>query len=160
MSRQILFVTFLTEGFQSGFLYSTELARFMEKDIRVLIIGQRDAIDENIENTVTAVAFAEAGEHESVRSYGGENPGYEYAAEIAYLKDTCHELDINLSISYSEQDIVNAIRRFVKQNHGVDLILLGTTVTENGHIRAKELKRLIRSSARPIVTIGNDACVA
>ena len=160
MSRQILFITFLTKGYQSGFLYSTELARCMEKDITVLIVRQKEKIAEKIENIMTAVTFAEADEHDTACMFVGDKPDHEYVAEIAYLKDKCRELNINLSIFYSELDIVSAIRRFVKQNHGVDLILLGTTVTENGHIRAKELKRLVRTSARPIVTIGNDACVA
>lgn len=157
MGKKLLYVTYLTEGFEKGFSYCTELARTMGKDISVLIVVDRMAFSEKFENIMTAVTFSQANEHEFATEVISEPPEYDYADEINYLSEKCSGSGISLSIYRSTLNIIPAIKRFVQHEKGIDLILMGTTVTYKGGITTKELKRLVRIAARPVVTIEKEA---
>lgn len=157
MGKKLLYVTYLTEGFERGFSYCAELAKTMGKDIAVLIVAEKEALSEKIENIFTAVTFLEAGEHEFACEEASEPPVYDYTEEINFLSKKCSDFGISLSIFRSTLDIIPAIKRFVQHETGIDLILMGTTVTFRGSITSKELKRLVRTASRPVVTIEKDA---
>jgi hypothetical protein len=159
MGRLLLFVTHLTEGFETGFAYSTELARLMEKDIAVLIVGNKRNFTDKVEDLMSAAAFAEANEHEIAREIFSDQQELTCSEEITFLAQRCRETGIKLSIYQSALDIISAIKFLVRQQSDVDLILMGTTITDNGSISTRELKRLLKTASRPIVTIGNGAGV-
>ncbi len=159
MRRQIMFVTYLTDGFQKAFAYGTELATMMKKDIAILIISRGKNTTGTDENCMTEVAFTGSGENEITREFIPDNEKQDFTEEINYLWERCSETDIKLSIHRSALDIVTAINSFVRQERGIDIILIGSTITGNGTITAKELKRLVRTVSRPVVTIGEEACV-
>jgi len=160
MRRQIMFVTYLTDGFQKAFSYSTELARMMGKNIAVLIITRKKDPEEALDDYMTAVAFAESGDYKFARDMMPGHDHHDFSAEISYLWDRCREMGIQLSVHRSALDIVSAINNFVKQQKGIDMILIGSTITSKGSISAKELKKLVRTASRPVVTIGEEARVA
>lgn len=159
MARLLLFVTHLTEGFETGFNYSTELARLMEKDIIVLIVGNGKDFTENDE-LMSDIPYADAREQEIARQISLDQHAYGCSEEITFLAQRCRETGINLSIYQSALDIISAIKYLVRHQSEVDLILMGTTITDNGSISARELKRLLKTASRPIVTIGKGACIS
>jgi hypothetical protein len=159
MRRRIMFVTYLTDGFQKAFAYTTELARMMEKDVDVLIISKKQDMTGKIDDYMTAVTFAKSGEQEVAKEFMSGNGDHDFSEEINYLWEKCSETGTKLSIHRSGMDIVTAINTFVSQEKGVDMILIGSSITDNGSISAKELKRLVRTASRPVVTIGEEARV-
>lgn len=160
MKRQIMFVTYLTDGFQKAFSYSTELARMMGKDIAVLIITRKKEITGAFDDYMTAVAFADSNEHEIAKAFIPGGDKNDFTEEINFLWEKCNETGIKLSVHLSAMNIVAAINSFVSQEKGIDIILIGSTITNNGTISARELKRLVRTASRPVVTIGEEARVA
>lgn len=157
MGRQLLFVTYLTSGFEAGFSYCSDLARLMDKDIDVLVIEMSNTLMDKVDDLWGAVTFAEAGEHDTAREIS-TNHKIDFRERINFIKERCRELGINFSVHHSRSNVVSAIKEYMSQKNGIDLILLDLTITENEDVTARELKRLVRTASRPIVTIGKEAC--
>jgi hypothetical protein len=161
--RQLLFVTYREENLEEGLSYAIELAKAMFEDITLLMVQKKGTLMDKLENLMTAVTFAEAGEHDTAREImAGASPDAErrHEKQLAGLMDKCRREGIQVSVQETDFDAVSGIRSFLKNHSGIDKVVLSPAVTGNGNISAKDLNRLVRTASRPIVTMTRQAAMA
>lgn len=151
MKRQFLFVTNQNEDFDEGLTYTTELAKLLDKDVTLLIADNKKRFTDSFYDLMTTVTLAEANEHKIAREIVKGDYDSGFTEKIKCFIEKCGEIGVNLSIHNSELDIVTAIKMFLKEKNGIDMVLLGPGITNNGTITAQDLKRLVRTTSRPII---------
>jgi hypothetical protein len=160
--KQLLFVTYHDENFDEGLSYALDLARTMKDSIEVLIIYRRKAL-EKFDDMMTAVTFAEAGEHKTARELISEEykkRDEDYEKKISTVEETCRKSGIPVEFSAAAIDLVSAIKNLLKQNSRIDMVLLSPSITNDGHVTSKLLNKLVKTASRPIVTMAKQAHVA
>ncbi len=159
--RQLLFVTYRDENLEEGVSYAIELAKAMYEDITLLLVQKKSNLMDKFENLMTAVTFAEAGEHDTAREIMAGSPQTAERAKklLAQVKEKCAKEGITVSVRDTDQDAVAGIRAFLKNNTGIDKVVLSPVITEGGNVTAKDLNRLVRTSSRPIVTMTRQAAM-
>lgn len=161
--RQLLFVTYRDENLEEGISYAIELAKAMYEDITLLFVQKQRSLMDKFENMMTAVTFAEAGEHDTARQIMNESTR---AAKGVYEKkvDTvvrkCLEQGIHADVHATNLDAISGIRKFLKEHGGIDKVVLSPAITEAGNVTSKDLNRLVRTASRPIVTMTRQAVAA
>lgn len=160
--KQLLFVTYHDENFDEGLSYALDLAKMMNDGIAVLMIYKRKVM-EKFDDMMTIVTFAEADEHKTARElikeyYEGNNEDFD--KKLAFLEERCRKSGVTVDVSTAATDVVSSVRNFLKQQSGIDMVLLSPSVTNNGNISAKDLNKLVKSSSRPIITMAKNAQVA
>jgi len=160
--RQLLLVTYHDEQFDEGLSYAVDLARMMNDSISILVIYKRKVM-ERFEDIMTVVTFAEANEHKTARELIRED--YEkkkenYDEKIALLVERCRKSGVVVDVSTAAMDVVSAIKNFLRQNTGIEMVLLSPNVTTSGNISARELNKLVRTASRPVVTMARNSYVA
>jgi len=101
------------------------------------------------------VTFAEAGEHATAMAM--MKPEAEDGLK-GLLEKKCRESGMAASVYSALHDTVSSLRDFLKQNKSVDMVLLSPSITEDGEISPKVLKRLVlQTSSRPVVTMTRQA---
>ncbi len=162
MRKQLLFVTAQNEDFAEGFSYAIDLARAMKEDITVLFVQKKNLM-ERFEDMMTAITFAEAGEHETAREIlaeGDIKKDNESDKKLRHLVKRCSEADINVDSHTVSMDAISAVKDFLKRKNGIDMVLLSPSITANGNVTAKELNRLVRTASKPIVTMAKHSYAA
>ncbi|MEW6117308.1 MAG: hypothetical protein AB1553_10465 [Nitrospirota bacterium] len=157
--KQLLFVTYHDENFEEGLSYAVDLAKTMNDGISILMIYKRTVM-EKFGDLMTVVTFAEAGEHKTAREMISEDykkHNRDYEERLAQLVEKCREADINVEVSTAAMDIVSAIRNFIRQNTGIDMVLLSPSITNDSNITTKELNRLVKTASRPVVTMAKNS---
>lgn len=160
--KQLLFVTYHDENFDEGLSYALDLAKTMKDSIEVLIIYRRKAL-EKFDDMMTAVTFAEAGEHKTARELITEDyrrRDEDYEKKISIVEETCRKSGIPVEFSAAAIDLVSAIKNLLKQNSRIDMVLLSPSITNDGHVTSKLLNKLVKTASRPIVTMAKQAHVA
>lgn len=160
--RQLLLVTYHDEQFDEGLSYAVDLARMMNDSISILVIYKRKVM-ERFEDIMTVVTFAEANEHKTAKELIRED--YEkkkenYDEKIALLVERCRKSGVVVDVSTAAMDVVSAIKNFLRQNTGIEMVLLSPNVTTSGNISARELNKLVRTASRPVVTMARNSYVA
>jgi hypothetical protein len=157
--RQLLFVTYRDENLEEGVSYAIELAKAMYEDITLLLVRKKNNLMDKFENLMTAVTFAEAGEHDTAREMMAGSPQAAERAKklLARVKEKCAKEGIAVTVEDSDQDAVSGIRLFLKNHTGIDKVVLSPLITEAGNVTSKDLNRLVRTSSRPIVTMTRQA---
>ena len=154
MKRNLLFVSYRDGDFGHDLSYALELAKMTDKGMAILLVNRKRLADK-FEDMMTAVTFAEAGEHataaEIMKSSEAED------GLKSRLEKKCQESGMAASVYSALHDAVSSLRDFLKQNSTIDMVLLSPSITENGEISSKELKRLLRTASRPIVTMTRQA---
>ena len=120
--RQLLFVTYRDENLEEGISYAIELAKAMYEDITLLLVQKKSNLMDRIENFMTAVSFAEEGQHEEARRIAsGESvaPGQQEKL-LAALQARCSREGVVVSVQETDLDVVPGIRTFLK-NHAHDV---------------------------------------
>jgi hypothetical protein len=161
--RQLLFVTYRDENLEEGVSYAIELAKAMYEDITILFVQKQINLMDKFEDLMSAVSFAEADEHETAREImAGDSPEKQasYDVKLAELMDHCKQEGISVNVQRTELDAVSGIRSYLKNNGGIDKVVLSPAMTESGNVTSKDLNRLVRSASRPIVTMTRQACAA
>ena len=153
--RQLLFVTYYGKDFDEGLPYAIYLTKILKKGMTVLLIYKKKMI-EGFENLMRAVTFAEANEHETARQILAE--GKVKDKELANLLEKFGTAGIDTEVSAGNNDAIAAIKKFLRQESSIDMVLLNPNVTENGNIKAKDLDRLVNKASIPIVTIEKEMC--
>lgn len=149
MKKQLLFVTYQNEDRDEGLTYAIDLAKTLEEGITILLVN-KEKLEERFEDIMTAVAFAEEGEHETAREVmRRENPEGQSNRMIAQCKTS----GIEANLQTAQDGIVGAISGFLKNKTAVDMVLLSPSITKNGNMSARELQRLVKTALRPVVTI-------
>lgn len=156
--RQLLFVTYLDENLDEGFSYAVELAKAMQEGMALLLVPKRDSVAKKFEDLMAGVAFAEEGEHEIAQEIVRRGSGMLSArldGKIAELVMKSGEAGVPLDIRNAQQDqnVVPAIRTFLRQNAAIDKVVLSPSVTESDVLTTRDLNRLVRTASRPIVTM-------
>ena len=85
---------------------------------------------------------------------------FDHSGQITELVLKCSKAGVHLDVQNTEQDVVTSIRTYLKQNEGIDKVVLSPAVTGNGNVSAKDLNRLVRTASRPIVTMTRQAVMA
>ena len=159
--RQLLFVTYRDENLEEGVSYAIELAKAMYEDITLLLVKKPTNLMDKLGDLMTAVSFAEADEHETAREImAGDSPEKQvaYDAKLAELMVRCKQEGISVNVQRTDLDAVTGIRSFLKNNAGIDKVVLSPVMTESGNVTSKDLNRLVRTASRPIVTMTRQAC--
>jgi hypothetical protein len=155
MKHKLLFVTYKDNHEDEGLSYVIGLAKTLNKDLSIFLIGKR-RLTKKFEDVMTAATFAEADEHETARQMAtGEQKEVNGHVDpkLEPFVGKCHESGIEVDIRSFKQDVFPTIKNYFKRRNGIDIVLLGPNVAESGSINARELKRLASSISRPIVAI-------
>lgn len=159
--RQLLFVTYRDENLEEGISYAIELAKAMYEDITLLFVQKQSSLMDKLGNIMTAVSFAEAGEHDTARLIMTESDQVAkgiYEKEVNTVVKNCIQQGIHASVHASNLDAISGIRKFLKEHAGIDKVVLSPAITEAGNVTSKDLNRLVRTASRPIVTMTRQAC--
>ncbi|MBI5408307.1 MAG: hypothetical protein HZA14_02970 [Nitrospirae bacterium] len=148
MRKQILFVTYQNEDFDEGLSYAIDLARTMNKDLTILMT-QKKSLFKKFEELMTAVTFAEAGEHDTAR----EILSGKIDDRLNTLMDKYQNTGVVTRVYAVTSDAISATKDFLKQKNSVDMVLLSPCITSNGNITSSALQKLVRTASRPIVTM-------
>ncbi len=154
--RQLLFVTHRNEHMTEGVSYAIELAKAMNEDILILFVQKPANLNEKFEGLMSAVAFAEAGDHDTAKKIAGEGPQCLDEVpnqDLVRVFDTCLHEGVRVNVHTSPFDALSGIRNFIKKQGGIDKIVLSPAVTKAGAITARDMTRLARSISRPVVTM-------
>jgi hypothetical protein len=161
--RQLLFVTYRDENLEEGVSYAIELAKAMYEDITLLFVQKQSRLMARLENLMTAVSFAEAGEHDTAQQIVTETSRDMqdvYEKEVDTVVKRCIHEGIQVNVFSTELDAISGIRKFIKEHVGIDKVVLSPAITEAGNVTSKDLSRLVRTASRPIVTMTRQACHA
>jgi len=160
--NQLLFVTYHDENFEDGLSYALDLAKTMNDGIEILMIYKRKVL-EKFGDMMTAITFAEAGEHQTAREMISEdykNQNEDYEKKLATIKEKCTKSGIAVDFSTAATDAISAIKNILRQNAKIDMVLLSPSVTNDGNVNAKVLNKLVKTASRPVVTMAKQASVA
>lgn len=160
--NQLLFVTYHDENFEDGLSYALDLAKTMNNGIEILMIYKRKVL-EKFGDMMTAITFAEAGEHQTAREMISEdykNQNEDYEKKLATIKEKCTRSGIAVDFSTAATDAISAIKNILRQNAKIDMVLLSPSVTNDGNVNAKVLNKLVKTASRPVVTMAKQASVA
>jgi hypothetical protein len=160
--KQLLFVTYHDENFEEGLSYAIDLAKTMHDSISLLMIYKRTVM-EKFGDLMTVVTFAEAGEHTTAREMISEDykkHNKDYEEKLARLIEKCRQAGVSVEVSTVAMDIVSAARNFIRQNTGIDMVLLSPSITNDSTITTKELNRLVKTASRPVVTMAKNSNAA
>ena len=160
--NQLLFVTYYDENFEDGLSYALDLAKTMNNGIEILMIYKRKVL-EKFGDMMTAITFAEAGEHQTAREMISEdykNQNEDYEKKLATIKEKCTKSGIAVDFSTAATDAISAIKNILRQNTKIDMVLLSPSVTNDGNVNAKVLNKLVKTASRPVVTMAKQTSVA
>jgi hypothetical protein len=161
IKKQLLFVTHRDDNLAEGVSYAIELAKAMDEDIMLLFVQKRSNLIGKLENLMTAVTFAEAGEHATARQIATEDSrGMETACNKeldAVVKECLHE-GIRTSVHTSALDAISGTRKLLRENRAIDKVIWSPAITATGNVTSKDMNRLVRNVSRPIVTLRRQAC--
>jgi hypothetical protein len=159
MKRNLLFVTTRDSDFGQDLSYALELAKMTDRGMAILLVNRKRLAD-SFEKIMTAVTFAEAGEHETARSIIEEDTSDTKNALTLKLKERCLQSGIATSVYSALRDSGASIKEFVKQHSNIDMVLLSPSIAGNGSLSPKELKMLVKTVSRPVVTMANHAAAS
>lgn len=154
MKRNLLFVSYRDGEFEHDLSYALQLAKMTDKGIAILLVNRKRLVDK-FEDLMAGVTFAEAGEHDTAMEM--MKPEAEDGLK-GLLEKKCRESGMAASVYSALHDTASSLRDFLKQNKTVDMVLLSPSITEDGEISPKALKRLmLQTSSRPVVTMTRQA---
>ena len=156
--RQLLFVTYRDENLEEGVSYAIELAKAMYEDITLLFVQKQSSLMDKLGNMMTAVSFAEAGEHDTAQQImTSQVVKGVYEKEVETVVRKCLNEGIQANVHATSLDAISGIRKFLKEHAGIDKVVLSPAITEAGNVTSKDLNRLVRTASRPIVTMTRQA---
>ena len=156
--RQLLFVTYRDENLEEGVSYAIELAKAMYEDITLLFVQKQSSLMDKLGNMMTAVTFAEAGEHDTAQQImTSQVVKGVYEKEVDIVVKKCLNEGIQANVHATSLDAISGIRKFLKEHAGIDKVVLSPAITEAGNVTSKDLNRLVRTASRPIVTMTRQA---
>jgi carbamoylphosphate synthase large subunit len=159
MKRNLLFVTSQEEDCEAGLSYALDLAKMMDKGIAILLV-RKSSLMGRFEAYMSAAAFAEENEHTTAREIL-ESARKEDAQNLPQLlQQRCSASGMAVRVYSTIKDTVTALREHLKQDSNVEMVLLSPSITEEGGFSPAELKKLIRSASRPIVTMARQPHLA
>ncbi len=160
--KQLLFVTYHDENCEEGLSYAIDLAKVMNNCISLLMIYKRKVM-EKFGDMMTVVTYAEANDYKTAREMIKEDlekKNENYEERLGWLAEKCKQSGVPVDISTSATDAVSAIKNLLRQNTSIDMVLLSPSITKDNHITVRDLNRLVKTAARPIVTMAKNGYAA
>jgi len=157
MKERLLFVTKGGEDCDNGFPYVLDLAKVLKTGIVMLLVYDKRTMD-SYEDTMAAVAFAEAGEPKTAKELMQEQEKKLRDAadgKINELAGRCKENSVPFMSEVTVNDAVAAIKNFLKDRPYIDMILLSPNLSVSK--KGIDLKKLLRTITKPVVTISRPA---
>ncbi len=157
MKERLLFVTKGGEDCDNGFPYVLDLAKVLKTGIVMLLVYDKRTMD-SYEDTMAAVAFAEAGEPKTAKELMQEQEKKLRDAadrKINELAGICKENSVPFMSEVTVNDAVAAIKNFLKGKPYIDMILLSPNLSVSK--RGIDLKKLLKTITKPVVTISRPA---
>jgi hypothetical protein len=155
MKRDILFVTDRFDDSDGGLSYAFDLARMMDKGIAVLLL-RKERLMNRFETLMSAVTFAEAGEHETAREIMENDEGAtSKGGRPRTLEEVCADSGLPTQIASGNGDMVAAVGSYLKSNRNVEMVLLSPSLgapRSGGY-----LKRILLRITKPVVAISQQA---
>lgn len=151
--EKLLFVTKGGAAADEGFSYVLDLAKTLNAGIAVLMVRGRKAL-QTYEDVMAAVAFAEAGEHQTVREMmtaQKEEVDKEEAKKIGELTERCRESSVAVTCNQATGDLTEVIDDFVKGKPGIEMVFLSPALSRSKGTR--DIKKLLKKISRPVVTL-------
>ncbi|MEC4676983.1 MAG: hypothetical protein VST72_08740 [Nitrospirota bacterium] len=158
IKEKLLFVTKGVEDYEEGFSYVVELARILRTNIFMLMIYDKPLI-KTFEDSMAAVAFAEADETKTAREFSEERLRKIQADTKVRTDALIEKYCINggpLKIRYKAVvgDIVSNIKKIADSEPAIDMVLLSPNLSNKGGI---SIRKLLKNISRPIVTMSKPA---
>lgn len=153
MKEKILFVTKGGEDCDKGFSYILELAKALNSNIAVLVVYPKYMLI-SFEDVMCAAAFAEAGDFKTVKTLlDSEETTLKETdkRKIGEMSQRAREISVDLVHRVALGDAAIAIKDYLNQSPGVDMVLLSPTLAGNKKIL--DLKKLMKNISKPIVNI-------
>ncbi len=153
MKEKILFVTKGGENTDEGFSYVLELAKALNSGIAVLVVYPRQMMT-SFEDVMSAAAFAEAGDFQTVRVLLEQQETELKEAEekkINEMKVKAEEISVGLICKTVTGDIASAITDYLKERTGIEMVLLSPNLSRERKIL--DLRKLLKNISKPIVNI-------
>ncbi len=160
MQEKILFATKGGDDCDNGFSYAVELAKTLNAGIAVLMVYSKQALT-SLEDTMAAVAFAEAGDTKTVKWLLNEQEErIKEAAEIKIKKfvEICGKNSISLVYQTAFEDTITAIKNFLKNRPFIDMVLLSPNLSADK--KGIDFKKLLKNITKPIVAMSAPAKAA
>jgi len=153
MKEKLLFVTKGGEDCDKGFSYVLELAKSLNAGIELLMIYGKGVLDK-YEDVMAAVAFAEAGDHETVRELmNAQGKKIKDTAEkkINELTEKCRDANIDFSSEVKTGEAIEVVKDFIKNKPCIDMILLSPNLS--GDKKLLDVRKILKNITKPIVTM-------
>jgi len=153
MKEKLLFVTKGGEDCDNGFTYILELAKTLKTGVAMLMVYNKRVLD-TYEDVMAAVAFAEAGDLETVKELmqSQERVIKETAGKkIKEMTEKCRENSVPFTYQIAADDAITAIKDFVKNRPEIDMVLLSPNLSVSK--KSIDLKKLLKNITKPIVSI-------
>jgi len=153
MKEKLLFVTKGGEDCDNGFPYILELAKTLNAGIAMLMVYNKKAMTA-YEDVMAAVAFAEAGDLETVKQLmQSQEKDIKEASDkkIREMYEKCCENSVPFSYQIVAGEAITAIKNFLKNRPEIDMVLLSPNLYAGK--KSLDLKELLRNITKPIVSI-------
>jgi len=153
MKEKILFVTKGGENTDEGFSYVLELAKALNSGIAVLVVYPRQMMT-SFEDVMSAAAFAEAGDFQTVRTLMEEQETELKETEekkIKEMKVKAAEISVGLIYKTASGDVASAITDYLKERTGIEMVLLSPNLSKERKIL--DIRKLLKNISKPIVNI-------
>ena len=153
MKEKLLFVTKTDGNFDEGFSYVLELAKSLNAGIEMMIVYGKNVMD-TYEDVMAAVAFAEAGDHETVRELMKKEQREIKDIEEKKIKEfaaKCREHSVDFSFRTESGDIITAVRNLLRNIPSIDMVLLSPGLS--GNKKLLDIKKMLKQVTRPVVAI-------
>ena len=153
MKEKILFVTKGGENTDEGFSYVLELAKALNSGIAVLVVYPRQMMT-SFEDVMSAAAFAEAGDFQTVRTLMEEQETELKESEekkIKEMKVKAAEISVGLIYKTVSGDVASAITDYLKERTGIEMVLLSPNLSKERKIL--DIRKLLKNISKPIVNI-------
>ena len=153
MKEKILFVTKGGENTDEGFSYVLELAKALNSGIAVLVVYPRQIMT-SFEDIMSAAAFAEAGDFQTVRTLMEEQETELKESEekkIKEMKVKAAEISVGLIYKKVSGDVASAITDYLTERTGIEMVLLSPNLSKERKIL--DIRKLLKNISKPIVNI-------
>jgi hypothetical protein len=150
--QETLYVAYRDEPLDDGISYAMYLSGLLGEKLRVVLLSRR-GIGKKFNDLMSAVAFAEANEHETAREMlSGDGGARESVSIQNYVMQKCESEGIEATVHIGLDATVAVIMNFLRQKK-IDMLILSPSVTESRSM----LNKLVKFSPRPVVTMARGA---
>lgn len=152
--QEILYVAYWDESIDESFSYAMYLSNMLGEPLRIVLLNP-DGLGKKFDDAMSATTLAKAGEPETAREMLGADDETEAGKIQNYLMEKCQSSGIEATVHTGLDATATVVMNFLR-NKKIDMVLLSPEVTNSKNI----LKKLVKYSPRPVITMANGASEA